>query len=76
MPTVSSMPFLKPHFHSNGASAAVAYKLYSYDSTTEDALPLYKDPAGSVEYPNPWYLMLVESLMGWDSILIMKRHIN
>ena len=56
MPTVSSMPFLKPHFHSNGASAAVAYKLYSYDSTTEDALPLYKDPAGSVEYPNPLVL--------------------
>lgn len=51
--SVSTMPFIKPHFHDNAGSPATGYKLYSYDSTTQDAIPLYKDPAGSVEYPNP-----------------------
>lgn len=51
--SVSTMPFLKPHFHDNAGSPATGYKLYSYDSTTQDTIPIYKDPAGTVEYPNP-----------------------
>lgn len=53
MPTVSTMPFIKPHFHNNAGSPANGYKLYTYDSTTNDAIPLYKDPAGTIEYSNP-----------------------
>lgn len=53
MPTVSTLPFIKPHFHDNAGSPATGYKLYSYDSTTHDAIPLYKDPAGTIEYTNP-----------------------
>lgn len=53
MPTVSTMPFIKPHFHNNAGSPANGYKLYTYDSTTNDAIPLYKDPAGTIEYTNP-----------------------
>ena len=53
MPNVSTIPFLKPHFHGNDGSPATSYKLYTYDSTTQDAIPVYKDPGGTIEYPNP-----------------------
>lgn len=53
MPTVSTLPFIKPHFHSNAGTPATGYKLYSYDATTQDEYPLYKDPAGTIEYSNP-----------------------
>lgn len=53
MPTVSTLPFIKPHFHSNAGTPATGYKLYSYDATTQDEYPLYKDPAGTIEYTNP-----------------------
>ena len=56
MPTVSTMPFLKPHFHNNAGTPATGYKLYSYDSSTQDEIPLYKDPAGTIEYTNPLIL--------------------
>jgi hypothetical protein len=53
MATVASLPFVKPHFHSNGGGPGSGYKLYSYDSTTNSPIPLYKDLAGVSVYSNP-----------------------
>lgn len=53
MPNVSTIPFIKPHFHTSAGAPATSYRLYAYDSTTQDAIPVYKDPGGTTAYPNP-----------------------
>lgn len=54
MPTVEPLfKNDKPHFHTNGGSLAVGYKLYTYFAGTNSPVAMYSDPSGTTIYENP-----------------------
>lgn len=43
----------KPHFHTNGGELANGYRLFVYDSNTDNPSYLFMDNEGKFKYPNP-----------------------